>query len=136
MQQRQRAHGKNTIFSGRKNRIFDHSAWRLCSTNTQIEPHDFIAEFFHALMRVNTVLLDFSKDIWGYISLGYFKQATVEGEVGWIDEMREALLLIIRVIETRVSDIFDGHRGERASNRRHPDGMAGDEMTGDAREGA
>jgi len=49
---------------------------------TQIEPHDFIAEFFHALMRVNTVLLDFSKDIWGYISLGYFKQATVEGEVG------------------------------------------------------
>ncbi|WP_353249596.1 adenylosuccinate lyase [Salinisphaera sp. T31B1] len=49
---------------------------------TQIEPHDFIAEFFHALMRINTVLLDFSRDIWGYISLGYFKQATVEGEIG------------------------------------------------------
>jgi len=49
---------------------------------TQIEPHDFIAEFFHAVMRINTVLTDFARDIWGYISLGYFKQATVEGEVG------------------------------------------------------
>lgn len=49
---------------------------------TQIEPHDFIAEFFHATRRINTVLLDFAKDIWGYISIGYFKQATVEGEVG------------------------------------------------------
>ncbi len=49
---------------------------------TQIEPHDFIAEFFHALMRINTVMLDFSRDIWGYISLGYFKQALVEGEIG------------------------------------------------------
>ncbi|MFC3105504.1 adenylosuccinate lyase [Salinisphaera aquimarina] len=49
---------------------------------TQIEPHDFIAEFFHAVMRINTVLTDFSRDIWGYISLGYFKQATVEGEIG------------------------------------------------------
>lgn len=49
---------------------------------TQIEPHDFVAEFFHALMRINTVLLDFSRDIWGYISLGYFKQALVEGEIG------------------------------------------------------
>ncbi len=49
---------------------------------TQIEPHDFIAEFFHAVMRINTVLIDFSRDVWGYISLGYFRQATVEGEVG------------------------------------------------------
>lgn len=49
---------------------------------TQIEPHDFIAEFFHAMMRINTVLLDFSRDIWGYISLGYFKQGVVEGEIG------------------------------------------------------
>jgi adenylosuccinate lyase len=49
---------------------------------TQIEPHDCIAEYFHALMRFNTVLLDFDRDIWGYISLGYFKQRPVEGEVG------------------------------------------------------
>jgi adenylosuccinate lyase len=49
---------------------------------TQIEPHDFIAELFDALVRFNTVLLDFDKDIWGYISLGYFKQKTIAGEVG------------------------------------------------------
>lgn len=49
---------------------------------TQIEPHDYIAEFFHAIIRLNTVLTDFSRDIWGYISLGYFKQSTVAGEVG------------------------------------------------------
>jgi len=49
---------------------------------TQIEPHDTIAEFFHALSRFNTVLLDFDRDVWGYISLGYFKQKTVAGEVG------------------------------------------------------
>ncbi|MES1935817.1 adenylosuccinate lyase [Salinisphaera hydrothermalis] len=49
---------------------------------TQIEPHDYVAEFFHAVMRINTILLDFSRDIWSYISLGYFRQATVEGEVG------------------------------------------------------
>ncbi len=49
---------------------------------TQIEPHDFIAEYFHALMRANTVLLDFCRDTWGYISLGYFRQRPVENEVG------------------------------------------------------
>ncbi len=49
---------------------------------TQIEPHDCIAEYFHALMRFNTILLDFDRDVWGYISLGYFKQRTVAGEVG------------------------------------------------------
>jgi adenylosuccinate lyase len=48
----------------------------------QIEPHDYIAEFFHALSRFNTILLDFDRDIWGYISLGYFRQKTVAGEVG------------------------------------------------------
>ncbi len=48
----------------------------------QIEPHDYIAEFFHALSRFNTILLDFDRDIWGYISLGYFKQKTVAGEIG------------------------------------------------------
>jgi len=49
---------------------------------TQIEPHDFIAEYFHALMRANTILIDFCRDIWAYISVGYFRQKTVEGEVG------------------------------------------------------
>ncbi|HLQ85609.1 MAG TPA: adenylosuccinate lyase [Salinisphaeraceae bacterium] len=49
---------------------------------TQIEPHDFMAEFFHAIIRINTILIDFTRDVWGYISLGYFKQAMVAGEVG------------------------------------------------------
>jgi adenylosuccinate lyase len=49
---------------------------------TQIEPHDWIAEYCHALMRANTVLLDFARDMWMYISLGYFKQKIVAGEVG------------------------------------------------------
>lgn len=48
----------------------------------QIEPHDYIAEYFHALSRFNTILLDFNRDIWGYISLGYFRQKTVAGEIG------------------------------------------------------
>jgi adenylosuccinate lyase len=49
---------------------------------TQIEPHDYMAEQFDALARYNTVLIDFCRDIWGYISLGYFKQKTIAGEVG------------------------------------------------------
>ena len=49
---------------------------------TQIEPHDWIAEYCHALMRANTVLLDLARDMWSYISLGYFRQRLVEGEVG------------------------------------------------------
>ncbi len=49
---------------------------------TQIEPHDYIAEYFHALARLNTILIDFCRDIWSYISVGYFKQRTVAGEVG------------------------------------------------------
>lgn len=49
---------------------------------TQIEPHDYIAEMFDAVSRFNTILLDFDRDIWAYISLGYFKQKTVAGEVG------------------------------------------------------
>ncbi len=48
----------------------------------QIEPHDYMAELFDALSRFNTVLIDFSRDVWGYISLGYFRQRTVAGEVG------------------------------------------------------
>ena len=49
---------------------------------TQIEPHDYIAELFDALARCNTILIDFSRDIWSYISLGYFGQKTIAGEVG------------------------------------------------------
>lgn len=49
---------------------------------TQIEPHDYMAELFHGLSRFNTVLLDLSRDIWLYISFGYFKQRLKEGEVG------------------------------------------------------
>ncbi len=49
---------------------------------TQIEPHDYVAEFFDANARFNTVLIDFCRDVWGYISLGYFKQKTVAGEIG------------------------------------------------------
>jgi adenylosuccinate lyase len=48
----------------------------------QIEPHDYMAELFDAISRFNTVLIDFSRDIWGYISIGYFKQRTVAGEIG------------------------------------------------------
>jgi len=49
---------------------------------TQIEPHDYMAEQFDALARFNTVLIDFCRDVWGYISIGYFRQKTVAGEVG------------------------------------------------------
>ncbi len=49
---------------------------------TQIEPHDYIAELFDAIARFNTIVIDFDRDIWGYISLGYFKQRTIAGEVG------------------------------------------------------
>jgi adenylosuccinate lyase len=49
---------------------------------TQIEPHDYLAELFHALSRFNTILMDFDRDVWGYIALGFFKQKTVAGEVG------------------------------------------------------
>ena len=48
----------------------------------QIEPHDYMAELFDALARINTILIDFARDIWGYISMAYFKQKTVAGEVG------------------------------------------------------
>ncbi len=49
---------------------------------TQIEPHDYIAEYFHSINRFNTILIDFCRDVWGYVSLGYFKQKTIAGEVG------------------------------------------------------
>ena len=49
---------------------------------TQIEPHDYIAELFDAIARFNVILIDFSRDIWSYISTGYYKQRTIAGEVG------------------------------------------------------
>jgi len=49
---------------------------------TQIEPHDYIAEYFYAVNRFNTILIDFSRDVWSYISNAYFKQKTIAGEVG------------------------------------------------------
>ncbi len=48
----------------------------------QIEPHDYMAEYFHGLARINTIVIDFNRDIWSYISLGYFKQKAVSAEVG------------------------------------------------------
>jgi len=54
------------------------------SLTTQIEPHDYIAEMFHAIARFNTILIDLDRDIWAYISLGYFKQKKVAGETGSI----------------------------------------------------
>ncbi len=50
--------------------------------STQIEPHDWIAELFHAQVRVQTILIDLCRDIWSYISIGYFRQKPVDGEVG------------------------------------------------------
>ncbi|WP_111978108.1 adenylosuccinate lyase [Algibacillus agarilyticus] len=49
---------------------------------TQIEPHDYIAELFDAIARANTILIDFDRDLWGYIALGHFKQKTIAGEIG------------------------------------------------------
>jgi len=52
------------------------------SHTTQIEPHDYMAEYFHCLIRTNTILIDFCRDMWGYIALGYFKQKSNANEVG------------------------------------------------------
>jgi len=49
---------------------------------TQIEPHDYMAELFDAIARADTILIDFDRDVWGYVSLGYFRQRVVDGEVG------------------------------------------------------
>jgi adenylosuccinate lyase len=62
------------------------SQWGLGLTfqafSIQIEPHDYMAELFDALARTNTILIDLSRDIWGYVSLGYFKQRLKAGEIG------------------------------------------------------
>lgn len=49
---------------------------------TQIEPHDYIAELFDCVARFNTILIDFDRDVWGYIALNHFKQKTIAGEIG------------------------------------------------------
>ena len=49
---------------------------------TQIEPHDYVAEYFDVITRFNTILIDYDRDIWGYIALGHFKQKTIAGEIG------------------------------------------------------
>jgi len=49
---------------------------------TQIEPHDYMAELFDGIARFNTILIDFNRDIWGYISMGFYKQKTIPGEIG------------------------------------------------------
>ena len=49
---------------------------------SQIEPHDYIAELMAAISRFNTILLDLDRDMWSYISVGYFRQKTIKGEVG------------------------------------------------------
>ena len=62
------------------------SQWGLGLTfqpfSIQIEPHDYMAELFDALARTNTILIDLSRDIWGYVGLGYFKQRLKAGEIG------------------------------------------------------
>ncbi len=55
---------------------------RVNPLTTQIEPHDYIAEYFHSMVRFNQIMIDFNRDIWGYISLGYFSQLKVAGETG------------------------------------------------------
>ncbi len=90
---------------------------------TQIEPHDYIAEYFHSVNRFNTVLIDFCRDIWGYVSLGYFKQKTITGEVGSstmphkvnpIDfENGEGNLGIANVLNTHLADKLAISRWQR-----------------------
>jgi adenylosuccinate lyase len=63
-------------------RVISNLGVELNPYTTQIEPHDFIAEMFDALARHNTVMIDFTRDMWGYTSLGYFKQRAIAGEIG------------------------------------------------------
>ncbi len=67
---------------GIAHRLIERLGLHASPITTQIEPHDFIAEYAHAITRLNTVLTDFARDLWGYISLGYFRQASLAGEVG------------------------------------------------------
>jgi adenylosuccinate lyase len=62
--------------------VEDRLGLKLNPYTIQIEPHDYMAELFDAQVRVNTILIDWARDVWGYVSLGYFKQKTRPGEVG------------------------------------------------------
>ena len=72
----------NVDWHGISERFVDSLGLNWNAYTTQIEPHDYIAEYFDALSRFNTVLIDFDRDVWGYIALNHFKQKTIEGEVG------------------------------------------------------
>ena len=64
-------------------KAFVESLGLVCNMHTiQIEPHDYMAEFFDASARINNILIDFARDVWGYISVGYFRQKTIAGEIG------------------------------------------------------
>jgi adenylosuccinate lyase len=65
-----------------KNVIEQHLGLTFNPYTIQIEPHDYMAELFDAIARANTILIDLNRDIWGYISLGFFKQRTKAGEIG------------------------------------------------------
>ncbi|KAA0443067.1 MAG: adenylosuccinate lyase [Candidatus Thioglobus sp.] len=90
---------------------------------TQIENHDYIAEYFHSINRFNSILIDFCRDVWGYISWGYFKQKTIKGEVGSstmphkvnpIDfENGEGNLGIANAINTHLADKLSISRWQR-----------------------
>ncbi|MEN9912211.1 MAG: hypothetical protein RI956_655 [Pseudomonadota bacterium] len=62
--------------------VVEHLGLTFNPMTIQIEPHDYMARLFDAVARINTILIDFNRDIWGYISVGYFKQKLKEGEIG------------------------------------------------------
>jgi adenylosuccinate lyase len=62
--------------------VVEHLGLTFNPMTIQIEPHDYMARLFDAIARINTILIDFNRDIWGYISVGYFKQKLKEGEIG------------------------------------------------------
>ena len=64
------------------NRFIESLGLSVNPLTTQIEPHDYMAEYFHSIIRFNQIMIDFNRDIWGYISQGYFSQQKVEGETG------------------------------------------------------
>jgi len=72
----------NTDWQGISHRFIESLGVQPNAYTTQIEPHDWTAEYSHALLRYNTILIDFARDVWGYISLGYFKQKVARDEVG------------------------------------------------------
>ena len=72
----------NIDWEGRNRAFVESLGLHWNAYTTQIEPHDYIAELFDAIARFNTILIDFNRDLWGYISLAYFKQRKIEGEVG------------------------------------------------------